>query len=152
MVLIPVLFLASSCYLVVICFCHFHPQNNVTLKLRSINTTMPDSSTTPTMQPLQPSSTTPTMQPMQPSSPHGFEDPTYLDSDAHPTARGPSSHYFQNNSETPEESPYMETYEHLSRDDSRNKSHKYAHMEAMSPTPSSPDTEHSYFVLEKSTA
>lgn len=87
-----------------------------------------------------------------------FGDPTYLDSDFHNNS---SASIFAGNpgipSGTSQESPYANTaepshtYETLDNgtENMRQKSHKYSKIDPISPISTASDTDHSYFVLEK---
>jgi hypothetical protein len=83
------------------------------------------------------------------SANHDFEDTNYTD----PAALETRTPYFGVQPGTSEEFPEIneadETYEPLSRNNTNNQSHNYAHIDQKSPT--SPTSEHSYFVLEKPT-
>ncbi|XP_045165695.2 uncharacterized protein LOC123529432 [Mercenaria mercenaria] len=113
--------------------------NNVTLQLR------------PVRSPDLPSNTDTSRQ-RRPSTQRDFDDPNYVEP---ATRASPSPHPgFQPGAA--DDSSHVngpgETYEPLTRNNTHNQSHNYAHIDPMAPcTPGSPDNEHSYFVLEKST-
>ena len=78
-----------------------------------------------------------------------FDDTNYTD----PVTRVPISQFSGVQPGTPEDFPEInehdETYEPLSRNNTHNQSHNYAHINQNAPC--SPGSEHSYFVLEKAT-